>query len=77
MDTENNSYSGMMKELEGILAQIGKQDIDVDVLIEKVKRAAILIALCKAKLKGSEQEIAYIINSMDNGPCPDDINNFN
>ncbi len=64
MAAESITYSQMMKELETIMAQIGNQNIDVDVLIENVRRASELINACKTKLKGSEQVIMGIVNSM-------------
>jgi len=64
MAAESITYSQMMKELETIMAQIGNQNIDVDVLIENVRRASELINACKTKLKGSEQVIMGIVNIM-------------
>ena len=72
MTGESVTYSQMMKELETIMAQIGNQNIDVDVLIENVRRASELITACKAKLKGSEQVITGIINSMNEQPCSEE-----
>lgn len=51
------SYSKAMKELEEILRYIESQEVDVDVLVEKVKRASELIRFCKNKLKTAEQEL--------------------
>lgn len=51
------SYSKAMKEIEEILKYIESQEVDVDVLVEKVKRASELIRFCKNKLKTAEQEL--------------------
>lgn len=54
---ENLSYSNAMKEIEEILRYIESQEVDVDVLVEKVKRATELIRFCKNKLKTAEEEL--------------------
>ncbi|WP_297212471.1 MULTISPECIES: exodeoxyribonuclease VII small subunit [Thermodesulfovibrio] len=54
--TELN-YSNAIKELEEILRYIESQEIDVDILVEKVKRATELIRFCKGKLKSAEEEL--------------------
>lgn len=54
---DNLSYSKAMKEIEEILKYIESQEVDVDVLVEKVKRASELIRFCKNKLKTAEQEL--------------------
>lgn len=54
---ENLSYSKAMKEIEEILKYIESQEVDVDVLVEKVKRATELIRFCKNKLKTAEEEL--------------------
>ncbi len=54
---ENLSYSKAMKEIEEILKYIESQEVDVDVLVEKVKRATELIRFCKNKLKSAEEEL--------------------
>ncbi|WP_353683545.1 exodeoxyribonuclease VII small subunit [Thermodesulfovibrio sp. 3907-1M] len=54
---ENLSYSKAMKEIEEILKFIESQEVDVDVLVEKVKRATELIRFCKSKLKTAEEEL--------------------
>ncbi|GAB6182330.1 exodeoxyribonuclease VII small subunit [Thermodesulfovibrio hydrogeniphilus] len=54
---ENLSYSKAMKEIEEILKYIESQEVDVDVLVEKVKRATELIRFCKNKLHSAEEEL--------------------
>ncbi len=50
-----------MTELEQIISEIETEDIDVDVLAEKVKRAALLVKLCKTRLRNAEQEVKKIM----------------
>lgn len=54
---ENLTYSNAMREIEEILKYIESQEVDVDVLVDKVKRATELIRFCKTKLRTAEQEL--------------------
>lgn len=59
------TFNEAIEELELILNQIEKGELDVDELSGKVKRASVLIKLCKGKLKSTEDEIEKIINEME------------
>ena len=63
MDTQIN-YSEALNELEDILDQIENEKLDVDELLDKVKRAAGLIEVCKTKLQGVESEVDRILSKM-------------
>ena len=56
------SYSDALKELEEILTAIESGDTDIDTLSEQVKRAFVLVKICKAKLKSTDEEISKILN---------------
>lgn len=58
---ENISYADALEELEKILADIESNDLDLDSLSEKVKRAAYLTKLCKTKLRSTTEEIDQIL----------------
>lgn len=62
---ENLSYSNAMKELEEILRYIESQEVDVDILVEKVKRATELIRFCKSKLKSAEEELQKTLTELE------------
>ncbi len=53
-------YNDAVRELEEILARLGSEELDVDRMAAEVKRAAELIALCKAKLRKAEEEVGKI-----------------
>ncbi len=55
------SYNEAMKQLEGILAEIENNTLDVDLLGEKVQLASELIKICKEKLYKTEKDIQNII----------------
>ncbi len=50
-----------MTELEQIISEIEAEDVDVDVLAGKVKRAALLVKLCKTRLRNAEEEVKKIM----------------
>ena len=66
MDNKTGTYKEAITEIEEILAQIEKNELDVDELSEKVKRVSLLINSCKEKLRNTEQEIENILKEMDN-----------
>jgi len=61
---KEKSYSQAMEELEKIVSEIENEDISVDELSEKVKRAAGLIRVCKAVLHKTEEEVDAILKEM-------------
>ena len=52
-------------ELKQITEEIESEDVSVDVLAARVKRAAELAAFCQAKLRSTETEVNNIIQSME------------
>ncbi len=58
---DNPGYKEALEEIESIVGEIENETVDVDVLAEKVKRAAFLIKYCKAKLKTTENEVKKIL----------------
>ena len=54
-------YSDAISELENILSDIENENIGVDELTEKVKRAAFLIRICREKLFKTEEEVNAIL----------------
>ncbi len=59
------SYSKAIKEIEEILKYIESQEVDVDVLVEKVKRATELIQFCKNKLRTAEEELHKTLQGLE------------
>lgn len=57
-------YAEAIKEIEEILGEIESNEIDVDELSTKVKRAADLIKICKEKLNKTETEIQEVLKSI-------------
>ncbi len=66
--TKQISYSRALSELEKIIAEIESEETDLDVLSEKVKRAAALIKLCRAKLRSAEEEVKKALSEIEEKP---------
>lgn len=59
-ESKDISYAEALEELEKILADIESEELDLDTLSAKVKRAAFLTSECKKKLRETEKEIDKI-----------------
>jgi exodeoxyribonuclease VII small subunit len=55
------TYTDAFDELQTIVAEIERGEISIDELSEKVKRAALLTNICKAKLTATEEEVNKIL----------------
>lgn len=62
----NLTYEKAYNELAMISREIETENVSVDVLAEKVKRAAELITFCQTKLRSTESEVNKIISQMEN-----------
>jgi exodeoxyribonuclease VII small subunit len=58
-------YTAAFEELQEIVLEIEQGEISVDALSEKVKRAAVLIKICKAKLTSTEEDVARILKELE------------
>ena len=63
-DTLN--YKAAFDELQHIVQEIEQGEISVDELAEKVKRATVLISICKTKLATTEEDVNRILKELDN-----------
>ncbi len=64
---EKLNYTEAFEELQTIVAEIEDGEISVDELSEKVKRAALLIKICKSKLTSTEEDVNKILKELDEG----------
>ncbi len=62
-DTIN--YSEAFEELQMIVSEIENGEISVDDLSEKVKRASVLIRICKTKLTTTEENVNKILKDIE------------
>ncbi len=62
---QKQTYEEAYAELAEIARAIETESVSVDVLAQKVKRAAELITFCQSKLRSTETEVNNIIAQMD------------
>jgi exodeoxyribonuclease VII small subunit len=55
--TSEFSYDAAMQELQTLVGQLQNDQIGVDALAEKVRRATDLIRLCREKLRQTEEDV--------------------
>lgn len=60
----NYTYIDAFNELQQIVANIETGEVNVDELASKIKRASELIAVCKAKLVASEEEVDRLLSQL-------------
>jgi exodeoxyribonuclease VII small subunit len=58
-------YAEAVAELEAILADIERHDVDVDVLGPKVRRAAQLIRVCRDHIGAARVDVEQIVADLD------------
>jgi exodeoxyribonuclease VII small subunit len=56
-----------LTELEKIVGEIESEEIDVDALAEKVKRAAYLIKSCRGRLRSTEEDVKKALTEVEEG----------
>jgi exodeoxyribonuclease VII small subunit len=60
------NYTEAFEELQEIVSEIEQGEISVDELAAKVKRASLLIKICKDKLTTTEEDVYKILKELDN-----------
>lgn len=61
---EDINYTSAFEELKEIVSEIEQGEITVDELSEKVKRASVLIRICKDKLSTTEEDVNKILEEL-------------
>jgi exodeoxyribonuclease VII small subunit len=69
---ETIGYAEAMRELEGILDELEGDDLDVDVLAVRVRRASELIQVCRDRITRAEDDVATIVTALEDLDPPDD-----
>ncbi len=65
MKDKSINYTDAYNELIDIVQEIEAGNISVDTLSDKVKRAAVLIKVCKEKLTQTEVDIEEILKDLE------------
>ncbi len=58
------TYTAASRELDAILNEIENGAADIDVLSQRVARAAFLIRICREKLAGTELEVKKVVDDL-------------
>jgi len=59
------SYAEAMAELEAILAELERDDVDIDHLTERVARAAALIGLCRTRIESARLDVTRLVEDLE------------
>ena len=62
------TYTQAFEELQQIVQEIERGEILIDELSEKVKRAKLLIEVCKSKLTETEADVTKLLENLDEPP---------
>ena len=65
MAKKEEAYKEAIEKLRRIVAEIDRDELDVDLLSEKVKEASRLIKLCKEKLYKVDEEVRNVLEELD------------
>jgi exodeoxyribonuclease VII small subunit len=60
-----SGYAAALAELETILADLERADVDVDVLAAQVTRAAELIGFCRDRIGNARLQIEQVVAGLD------------
>ena len=55
------SYKESVEEIERIVAELQREDCDIDTLAERTARAVKLIENCRLRLRRSEEEVEKLL----------------
>lgn len=66
MAQKKQTYREAINEIEEILDKIENDELDVDELVEKVKKVTELLRFCKDKLYATQDEVEKALKEIDN-----------
>jgi exodeoxyribonuclease VII small subunit len=69
---EEPGYAEAMSELEEILEELEGDDLDVDVLAERVRRASELIKVCRGRIARAQADVDAIVVDLEEFEARDD-----
>ncbi|UDY34196.1 exodeoxyribonuclease VII small subunit [Dermatobacter hominis] len=64
-DPEELGFAGAMAELERIVAELESDTLDVDLLADRVERAAVLVGWCRDRIDGTRFRVEEILERLD------------
>ena len=63
--TDSLGYAEALAELEGILIELERDNVDVDRLASQVQRAGELIRLCRERIVNARLQIEHVVAELD------------
>lgn len=64
-DSSEIGYAEALKELEKILSDLERADVDVDVLASQVERASVLIRHCRDRIGNAKMHIDTVVSGLE------------
>jgi exodeoxyribonuclease VII small subunit len=58
-------YADAMQELDDILEELERDDLDVDVLAVRVQRASELIQLCRGRIARAQADVDRVVTDLE------------
>ena len=62
--SETLGYADALAELEAILSELERDNIDVDRLASQVQRAAVLIRMCRDRIGNARVQIEHVVTEL-------------
>jgi exodeoxyribonuclease VII small subunit len=72
VEVEPKGYVQAMREVDAIILEIDSNNVDIDVLAEKIKRASFLVAWCNERINATEVVVDEIVADIDLAEFEDD-----
>lgn len=72
-DEAGPGWAEAVAELEQLLVDLEDDDVDVDVLGRKVRRAAELIAACRGRIDAARFEVARVVTELEADALDEDV----
>jgi exodeoxyribonuclease VII small subunit len=63
--TNEIGYADAMRELDDILEELERDDLDVDVLAVRVQRASELIQLCRGRITRAQADVDRVVTDLE------------
>jgi len=70
--TDEIGYADAIRELDDILEELERDDLDVDVLAVKVQRASELIHLCRGRIARAQADVDRVVTDLESATSPDE-----
>lgn len=64
-EVEPKGYVQAMREVDAIILEIDSNNVDIDVLAEKIKRASFLVTWCNERINATEVVVDEIVADID------------